>query len=194
MSKKKARHAKKKTPASAQKKRGKKPAQTPKAPAGKPKRAKTNLKLRARNAAIRHLAKVEGISIAAAKELYPRARIEAIWARPGRSVRRKWFEIKPGVFQQIVPGQKAKWINTFGRKRDIGYVKRVRAMEQYWATIDILSDAMGITRKQARAYYKQTVAKMGPEEGKKYILVELGVYTEQSPPLYEDEDEETEEE
>lgn len=127
-------------------------------------RRKINHKLKARNAAIRQIAKEEGLSFTDAKMFYPDAIIDVIWTRPGERLSKRFFEVSPHKFLQIEPGKKAKLENTFGRIYKTSEVSRIRKLQNYWATIRILSEERGVSINEARSEYTRAARETPADE------------------------------
>ncbi len=146
----------------------------------KPKPKKINRRLRARNAALRLIAKEDGITFKEARIKFPRALIEVIWVRPARKVRNSFMEYPTlsGKYYKMKPGMPLKQKNRTGKPFSMKQLKKIRKMEIYWATVRMLSEEYGITLKQARAKYAKTVEDKGRKKGEEIILKEIGVWYE----------------
>lgn len=106
---------------------------------------------RAKKAAIRQIAKQDGITIKEATKLYKKnALVEVLFTRPARYATRKFIEVSPGQFLEIPEGKPVRAIYAEGPVRNLSYVSRVRSMKQYWELVDLLASEYRISIQEAR--------------------------------------------
>lgn len=141
-------------------------------------KTKRGLRERARTAAIRMIAKRDGITIKEAKKLHKRALVEVVWAQPTRAAYRKFLEVSPGQYLEIEKGKPVKSEFTFGTVRRAPYIQRIQSLHNYWATIHLLAETWDISTEEARKYYSKVVRQFGKKEGLEFVYTDLGVYEE----------------
>ena len=138
----------------AKKKRKKKPR--------KPVRVKKiSRRRRAYEAALRQIAKEDGITIKKARKKYKQAIVEVMFVRPGKRVDRDFLEVSPGKYLEVEPGKPAKFEYTFGTVRTVGYVSKVRALTRYWSAVRLMAEELNISIKESRRRF--TKRKKGGE-------------------------------
>ena len=98
---------------------------------------------RAYHAAIRQIAKEDGISQKEARERYKYATVEILVERPKTKTTRRFLEVSPGKFLEVQPGKPFKFEYTFGRVRTVGYVSKTQHLARYWAFVHIMSEEWG---------------------------------------------------
>jgi hypothetical protein len=148
-------------------------------PEGAKKKTKRGLRERAKIAAIKLIARRDGITIAKAKKQYKKALVEIIWAQPTRSAHQDFLEISPGQWREVEKGKEAKDQYTFGPIRRAPYVQRIQSLRHYWATIHLLAETWDISTTEARRYHSKVIKQFGKRDGLEYIYTDLGLYEEQ---------------
>jgi hypothetical protein len=132
--------------------------------AKKPKGGKYKVKLskqqkerkkRAQAAAIRMIAKQEGLTEKQARRRYKDAIIEVIFERPTKYATRRFIEITPGKFREIPKGKAFREINAEGPVRNIGYISRITKLKRYWEFVNLMAEEYGTDIKEARRKIKE---------------------------------------
>jgi len=121
--------------------------------------AQVTRRQRAERAAIRRIAKEEGITQKEARKIYKDAVIEVLFIRPKKYARRRFIEITPRHFQEIPQGRAIRLENAFGPMRDIKYIWKIQRLKQYWELVAIIADEYKLSIKDARKQIKDRMAK-----------------------------------
>lgn len=147
-------------------------------PRGASRKSKRGLREKAKKAAVKLIAKQEGISQKEARKRYKKAIVEVIYERPARKAYNRFFQVSPGKFLEYEKGKPAKVEYTFGPVRSSAYVQRIMSLRKYWNTVHLISETWDIPLAEAREYYKRTKKQFGSKQGQEVIYIDLGLYEE----------------
>ena len=112
-------------------------------------------KRRATEAALRLIARHDGITIKEARKRHKDALVEIIFTRPTGYATRKFIQISPGKFREIPKGQPMREIYAEGPIRSRGYVEKVIKLKRYWEYVRLVAQEYDLSIAEARTKIKR---------------------------------------
>lgn len=141
-----------------------------------------NKKLRARNAAIRMIARRDKITFRQAEKKFPRARLEVTVNGPRLKVLSEYLRKADGKWYKLKTNKKTgkplapRFSNTYGKGKTESEISKVRHLEQYWNVIRLYAETYGIPLKDSRYRFSKLRLDMGTKGALRWMLTDLGVY------------------